>query len=111
MSHEVLANFMSLVSDGSQNVRASGSSLAFGSSWNVNFPGYGDRRPNLNKYGERVHRYTTLARISEKGVGCGETAYFPTAQATGQYPADYKAIITTTFTRGIATPIRCQKQQ
>ncbi len=113
MSHEVLANFVSLAqNDNTTDIRASGTSVGFGNGWNVNFPAYGDRRPSLNQHGARVHRYTTLARISEKGVGCGETAYFGAAKSTssGQFAVDAN-ITTTTFTRAIATPIRCQKQQ
>jgi hypothetical protein len=112
MSHEVLANFVSLAQNTSTtDVRASGTSVGFGDNWNVNFPAYGDRRSSLSTYSSKVHRYTTLARHSDNKGGSAETAYFG-AEKNGndQYAVDAN-IITTTFHRAIATPIRCQKQQ
>ena len=111
MSHEVLANFMSLAQNTSTtDIRASGTSVGFADGWDVNFPAYGDRRPSLSTYSTKVHRYTTLARHSDKG-GSAETAYFAATQSSsGSYAVDAN-ITTTTFTRAIATPIRCQKQQ
>ncbi|MBQ1209707.1 MAG: hypothetical protein IIX64_04480 [Bacteroidales bacterium] len=113
MSHEVLDNFVSMAKNtNTTDIRASGTSVGFGGDWNVNFPAYGDRRPSLSTFSARVHRYTTLARHSDKG-GSAETAYFAAAKSTsisGDYAVDAN-ITTTSFTRAIATPIRCQKQQ
>ncbi len=81
----------------------SGSSLGFGAGWVVTFPGAGSRRPNLADNGLRVNAWTTRGESSSGHGTCrvlwASAKEMPT---TGSH---------TSYARGIAAPVRCQRAE
>lgn len=133
MSRKAAAALLAKCSSTTTEVRASGTSVGFGNSWQVNFPGYGNRRPSIDNYGSigssqngngghSVQRYTTQARTAGSGAAATVMYMVPDKRATTTTSgttttttySDYycgESQVMTSFNISIATPIRCQKKQ